>query len=949
MNPTPLRTLFDDAVILPAARRVAYLDAHCSDPALRAKLESMLDVDADACVGVDSHPDSAILGASARTLSDTIGETDDFVWRPGERIGEWTLERHIGEGGSATVFQAWRDVAGVRQQAALKLLRRGLYSAEAQRQFRRERQALAALTHPNIGLLIDGGVTAAGIPYLVIEYVDGLPITEHAHTHQLDLRARLRLIVVVCRAVAAAHRNLIVHRDLKPGNVLVRADGTVKLLDFGIAKLLGNAALAEPTKTGYAPLTPGYAAPEQYSGGTISTATDVYALGVVLHELLLGERPHREQPTRPSSRVAALSTDPGSLPAPRSALRAALRGDLDNIVLKALAEEPGRRYAGASELADDIERHLGARPVHAHPPSRWYRTRKFVQRHRGGVVVTAALVCAMVASLAVALIQTVTARQEAARANAQASAAQHEAQRANAVRDFVEGLFTPISDGVAERKMPNVVELLERGSQRLGADTALPPAERVDLLMLFARINDRLGNTTRGRELGLAADAFARTNLPPGHAAINAALALRGIQAVRANDHAAAEGPLRDALSNARAAGRDDPNLVPLLDNLSVLLMDRGDAEGALALEREALAERIRRHGADAPETAAGYNNLGYGLVGMGRYAEAAPAYERAWAIDRLHLQADSQDVLSDLSNWGWALALDGQLRAARPKLAEADQGFRALGGKVRTIEVYNVQKLCALDAVFATPAVAAATCSRMLEATREQTGGRGVFMASALRHEALRLIGSGDLAGAHHRLDESVALLDDRPEHARGRGGALALRATLAWLQGDAAASVDFALAAEPLIAGIADSGMSLLNLHATIALACTRVARPPCADMRERLDAALALRTDDAHPRLLAARTLQARVLLVEDPRRALGVLDHAIEKSRRELDGEHPLVATAHAWRAHALAATAQCEPARAAMVVASAGAGATSTPVHPWLREALATPLARCRSD
>ena len=369
-----------------------------------------------------------------------------------------------------------------------------MYSEIEQRLFRRERQALASLSHPNIAHLIDGGITAGGIPYLAIEFVDGMPITAHVAERQLDVRARLRLFVIVCRAVEAAHRQFIVHRDIKPSNILVTADGTVKLLDFGIAKLLEEGD-EQATGTGLVPLTPGYAAPEQYAGKRISTATDVYALGVLLHELLLGERPIAADPVpRPSSRVADLTTDLWQLPAPRPTLRAALRGDLDNILAKALAIEPERRYPTAAGLADDIERHLEAQPVGAHPPSRWYRVRKFVQRHRGGVAVTALLVVAVLASLGVAVWQANVARHAAA-------LARDEATRANAVRDFLISVFHGAQPGVPDDRKPGIEQLVDEATRQALADTAMSEPVRTDLLIALATVGQSLGTYDRALDL----------------------------------------------------------------------------------------------------------------------------------------------------------------------------------------------------------------------------------------------------------------------------------------------------------------------------------------------------------------------------------------------------------------------------------------------------------------
>src|SRR5690606_18912685 len=275
MSRQRLRELFDQVVELPAAERAAFLDAHCSDPQLRARIERLLASDAKEGAPVPGSPE---------TLAAAMDGPVPPPWYPGQRIGPFTLVAPLGQGGFATVYRAWRDNAGVRQEVALKLLHRGLHSTHARRQFQRERLALVQLRHPGIAHLIEAGVTEDGLAWIALELVDGLPITEHVRLHQLPLAARLRLFIQVCRAVDAAHRALIVHRDLKPSNVLVTAEGQVKLLDFGIAKLLETEP--EDTRTQMHAFTPAYAAPEQRQGGLITAATDVYALGVLLGELL---------------------------------------------------------------------------------------------------------------------------------------------------------------------------------------------------------------------------------------------------------------------------------------------------------------------------------------------------------------------------------------------------------------------------------------------------------------------------------------------------------------------------------------------------------------------------------------------------------------------------------------------------------------------------------------
>jgi serine/threonine-protein kinase len=402
MNPNTLsiRDLFDAAVALDAGARNAYLDRHCADPQQRARVEALLAADADA--------DEPLEGDGIERIAEAMGPARARETLPaGSRVGPFELVEVIGEGGSSTVFRATRQVGGATQTVALKLMQRGLYSPEAQRLFRREQRALIQLRHPNIARMIEGGVHGAGLPYIALELVEGSTITDFARARNLQFDERLRLFGVVCAAVEAAHRALIVHRDLKPSNVLVTEDGEVKLLDFGIAKLLAEEDA--DSRTQIPAFTPAYAAPEQREDGPITTATDVYALGILLGELVTGERINDGSGRTPSSRIPAAGT--GEAVADIVPItRRQVRGDLDAIILKALDSDPARRYASAGRLADDIERLLAGQPVSAQPPSRWYRARKFMLRHKGGVASTVAFLLAILAALGIALWQAKIAR-----------------------------------------------------------------------------------------------------------------------------------------------------------------------------------------------------------------------------------------------------------------------------------------------------------------------------------------------------------------------------------------------------------------------------------------------------------------------------------------------------------------------------------------------------------
>jgi eukaryotic-like serine/threonine-protein kinase len=467
ITPSPhQRQLFEEALLLAPADRTVFLESHCSDPHERIALERLL--------AADTEADRPLLGRSAESLFDSVGEISNTP-PSGSSIGPFVLLDKLGQGGSSVVYRAEREQAGVCQQVALKLLRRGLYTPDEQRHFRVERRALAQLQHPSIARLIEGGISERGIPYIALELVEGLDIVEHARAERLDLRQRLALFIDVCRAVEAAHRALIVHRDLKPSNILVTAAGDVKLLDFGIAKLLDIDAQTQDAATEHAPMTPAYAAPEQLAHGQITTATDVYALGVVLGELITGQRREPGDSRTPSSQVGEDSAQASGTPSARH-LRRKLRGDLDNIVLKATAHAADERYASAGALAEDIHRHLAGQPVVAHPPSTLYRTRKFISRHRGGVAGTALFLLAVLASLGLALWQANIAREEA--------------QRANSVRDFLLRVFGAAEPAGPRLAPPSVVDVVRASISEAQQSRSLYPSVRIELL-------EALGNVLR--------------------------------------------------------------------------------------------------------------------------------------------------------------------------------------------------------------------------------------------------------------------------------------------------------------------------------------------------------------------------------------------------------------------------------------------------------------------
>lgn len=388
-----VESLFDRAHEVDLHDRQAWLEREClGDAELHRELQTLLLAD-----NPDGLPVSAAVGQAAAEW--VALETVERL-----TIGPWRITGILGRGGMGIVYAAVRDDDEYQRKVAIKLVRGGGDSADLLARFRRERQILATLSHPNIAQLFDGGATADGQPYLVMELVEGKSITDYCRERNLDVRQRLELFRTVCSSVQYAHQHLVVHRDLKPGNILVTEAGTVKLLDFGIAKLLEEDD-GSRTMTGAGMLTPDYASPEQVRGEPVSTLSDVYSLGAILYVMLAGEKPHRLKGTSPAEIAAAVCIDPITLPSVAAASASApavpprqLRGDLDNIVLKAMCKERERRYASAEQLSEDVRRHLTGLPVMARPDTVWYHATRFVTRHRVALSAAVLIVAALAAA-----------------------------------------------------------------------------------------------------------------------------------------------------------------------------------------------------------------------------------------------------------------------------------------------------------------------------------------------------------------------------------------------------------------------------------------------------------------------------------------------------------------------------------------------------------------------
>jgi serine/threonine-protein kinase len=613
-----IEPLLDRLFDIPVAERADWLRVHCVDPGVRALVARAL----DNAPGVES-----LERGMAQWLPALVDGLDDALpVIPGYRV-----LRFVGAGGMASVFEAQRDLPGGPQTVALKLLRLDVHDADERRAFLREQHILARLQHPHVAQLLDAGFSPTGTPFLALEFVAGDNLVAHCERHALSTRDRLALFMDVCAAVEHAHRNLIVHRDLKPSNVLVGAEGCVKLVDFGIAKLLTGEA--EATRTQARRMTRAYAAPEQFTGEVATTSIDVYALGVLLAELLGGQRP----------RSAGAAQDVGTPAFDAEALRRALGVDLHAIVQQATRPDPLRRYPGAAALRDDIQRYLAGRPLQARADRIGERAVKFVKRHALAVAAGVGVAALLAASTAAGLHEASLARAAARQTRAQAIAAEDEARRAEALKSFLEGLFVDAERGTAANDTAEL--LLAQGRERVDRDFALQPALHVEILALIGDLERRSGHPDRALQpleqaASLARTQFGATDRRTLH--IEYLLAKEGDELGRVRE---ATARLQGAIEAFEVGpDRDSPDEAPALAWLAGLDERRGQSTRAIALGERAVA--LARGGPDAgPALTEAVTNLGWIQMDAGHPTLAEPLLREALARTRGRLGDRHPDV----------------------------------------------------------------------------------------------------------------------------------------------------------------------------------------------------------------------------------------------------------------------------------------------------------------
>ncbi len=642
-----LEALFDTAQGLPVAHRAAFLARECGDdPALRDEVLSLLAADASGHTLLDGNALDAAPALAAPV-------------HPGQQIGPYRIVATLGEGGMGIVYLAERCDGQFEQRVALKIARLGLLSPEHVRRFQAERQILARLEHPGIARLLDGGVTEQGLPWFSLEYVEGLPIDQWCARHEVDVTRRLELFLAVCDAVQYAQNNLVVHRDLKPSNILVTADGTVKLLDFGIAKLVADDDGVERTRTAMPMMTASYAAPEQVRGESITTATDVYALGLVLYELLAGVRPYDVRERTPAELERVICTTEPARPSrattdPRR--RRQLVGDLDNICLKAIAKEPDRRYSTAGQFGEDIRQHLAGLPVHARPATFAYLARKAMRRYRTPLVAGALVIVAAIGLAGYATNGVARARDRA----------QREAARTQQVTEFLTSIFEVADPDESRGADTTARELLARGTQRVRRELAGQPDLQATMQNTLGRVSMNLGLYAEADSLLTAAVATEEARGATGDGHFAQMVYDLGQLRQGQGRYAEADSLLRVALKiQRRQRGPDDGHIASTLVALGHAERALGRFDAAESDYREALAVIEAATPPDETRRAVALGALALLMTERDRFAEAEPLYRESLAILRRTVGEDHPEVATTLFNLGLLLGDRGDLEGA--------------------------------------------------------------------------------------------------------------------------------------------------------------------------------------------------------------------------------------------------------------------------------------------
>ncbi|HST21710.1 MAG TPA: serine/threonine-protein kinase [Blastocatellia bacterium] len=765
-----VREILEAALEFAPDKRAGFLDEACSsDSSLRKEVETL----------ISSHEEAgaflqvAAVNEISKLFKDEVNQSLE-----GRIVGPYKLIRKIGQGGMGAVYLASRADDEYKKRVAIKLVKRGMDSEEVLNRFRHERQILASLDHANIARLLDGGTTEDGLPYFVMEYVEGTPVDKYCDEQRLSINERLNLFRKVCSAIQYAHQNLVVHRDIKPGNILVTSTGEPKLLDFGIAKLLNPELYAQTILTTALTsrlMTPDYASPEQVRGRKITTATDIYSLGVVLYELLTGHRPYRiesytqeeieriicretiEKPSTAINRIVTAHTGaqqtaitPELVSETREGqpdkLRKRLAGDLDNIVLMAMRKEPERRYVSAEQFSEDIRRHLEGLPVIARQDTFAYRASKFIGRNKIAVAVAVAFLILAVTATVLVINQSIRASRE-----------RDKAQR---VSQFLVELFNVSDPGEARGNTVTAREILDKGAERIDRELADQPEVQATLMTTIGQVYVKLGLYDAALPLYEKAIATRRKLL--GEQSIEYAETLNYLAVLynSKSDYAKAEQLSREVLAIRRKIlGNEHIEVARCLNNIAHTLSEKGDAQAAEPIFREAIAIHRKVGGNEHNELAITLNNLALMLDNMGRYDEAESLYKESLGMRRKVLGDDHPDVASSLNNLAAVYRRKGDLNSAEAMYIEAlALARKSLGEKHPTVATMINNLAIVLDSKGNTQE-AERLYRESLELRRKNFGEDNPDVATSLNNLGLLLFNRGDYVEAEKLYHQALAV----------------------------------------------------------------------------------------------------------------------------------------------------------------------------------------------
>lgn len=888
-----LDPLLDQALALPPEARPGWLDAlRAGQPALAGELERLLDAEGE-------------LDRSGFLDRERAAPAPGLA---GMRLGAWTIERPLGQGGMGTVWLARRSDGRFEGTAAVKLLHLALLDPAGAERFRREGMLLGRVNHPNIARLLDAGVTEGGQPYLLLEQVEGERIDRHCDARQLTPGERLRLFLDVLAAVGHAHANLIVHRDLKPSNILVTTDGTVKLLDFGIAKLVAEGASAEPsflTQPGGEALTPEYAAPEQVRGEPVTTATDVYSLGVLLYRLLSGRHPTGEEARSSAEHLRAITeTEPRRLSAAVSAEQARTRrstparlrrlylGDLDNIVAKAIRKDPAERYPTVSAFADDLRRYLAHQPVSARPDALGYRAGKFIRRHRAPLAVAVAVAAGLI---------TATVREFRLR-----TLAERETRTATAVEQYlltVFGAADPFLPGDTSAAGNSAHELLDRGAARLDTALADQPAVRARLRSALGRVFANLGLNDEAAAQAEAALAEQRTLTGDRHPATAAMMDQLGDIRHRQGRIREADSLLGRALALRRELlGTTDSATARSLENLSEVRRALNDFDGAESLAREALAIRQALHGDSALATAQSRQILAEVLTYRGHHEEAAPLFGDALAARERALGANHPLAAQTMFHLALAERRLGRIEVAENLYRRALVAQREVLGEGHPAVAATLNGLADLLHK-ATPRAGEAEqlMREALAINRRRLGEHHVEVSTNLGNLAVIVRDQGEFEEAERLLMQALAIDEATfgPEHSYVAYDLNEIASVLR-MRGrpDSAASIlRRVVSLNERLLGEAHRNTIAVRVHLGRALREGRRYEEAAGQFRQAL---VGLQQDnpDTDPfRVIALTGLGRSLVALGRPGEALTMLQSVLEESTRKLGADNYRTAEAH----------------------------------------------------